>query len=409
MTVRREKRRDPKTGTVREFYMVDVDVQLPDGRRTRKRKVAPIQTKRDAERYERELRASILDGTFEKKEVGQVPTLADFADQYVGEFCPSQKHKPSTIAGRRSSLENHLLELFGDRRLDSFGPRDEVRLKSHLVNHAASSYNNAASTMNGVLKAAQTIGIIERVPHKFAFVKRDVQPPAFYDFEQYESLVEATCEECPEALATGLLGGDGGLRRGEIIALEWTNVHFGQSKIVVAQSEWKGQVTPTKGMRFRSVPMTKRLRAALHAIRHLRGPRVLYGSDGQPVTASDLQNWMLRAQDKAGLVATGGLHILRHTFCSHLAMRGAPARTIQELAGHESLSTTLRYMHLAEGETDRAIRLLEAGHAPKRQHSGKRQEGEAITCWNPDGKMTAVAGYQTRPMQIEAERAGLLC
>ena len=30
-----------------------------------------------------------------------------------------------------------------------------------------------------------------------------------------------------------------------------------------------------------------------------------------------------------------GIHILRHTFCSHLAMRGAPARAIQELAGHQ--------------------------------------------------------------------------
>jgi site-specific recombinase XerD len=34
-----------------------------------------------------------------------------------------------------------------------------------------------------------------------------------------------------------------------------------------------------------------------------------------------------------------GVHILRHTFCSHLAMKGAPARAIQELAGHADPST----------------------------------------------------------------------
>ena len=49
-----------------------------------------------------------------------------------------------------------------------------------------------------------------------------------------------------------------------------------------------------------------------------------------------------------------GVHRLRHTFCSHLAMRGAPARAIQELAGHSELSTPQRYMHLSpaaiEGE-----------------------------------------------------------
>jgi hypothetical protein len=41
------------------------------------------------------------------------------------------------------------------------------------------------------------------------------------------------------------------------------------------------------------------------------------------------------------------MHRLRHTFCSHLAMRGAPARAIQELAGHQGLTTTQRYMHLS--------------------------------------------------------------
>jgi site-specific recombinase XerD len=54
-----------------------------------------------------------------------------------------------------------------------------------------------------------------------------------------------------------------------------------------------------------------------------------------------------------------GVHILRHTFCSHLAMRGAPARAIQELAGHSELGVTQRYMHLSPAALDAAIRLLD--------------------------------------------------
>jgi Phage integrase family len=49
-----------------------------------------------------------------------------------------------------------------------------------------------------------------------------------------------------------------------------------------------------------------------------------------------------------------------HTFCSHLAMRGAPARAIQELAGHADLTTTQRYMHLSPAAVESAIRLLES-------------------------------------------------
>src|SRR5690606_18844209 len=62
-----------------------------------------------------------------------------------------------------------------------------------------------------------------------------------------------------------------------------------------------------------------------------------------------------------------GIHILRHTFCSRLAMRGAPARAIQELAGHQDLGTTQRYMHLSPAALDAALRLLETGTETSRE------------------------------------------
>ena len=49
------------------------------------------------------------------------------------------------------------------------------------------------------------------------------------------------------------------------------------------------------------------------------------------------------AARKAGLTQDG-VHILRHSFCSHPAMRGAPARAVQELAGHADLTMTHRCM-----------------------------------------------------------------
>ena len=63
---------------------------------------------------------------------------------------------------------------------------------------------------------------------------------------------------------------------------------------------------------------------------------------------------------RAGLRNIGS-HVLRHTFCSHLAMRGAAPKAIQELVGHSTLTMTLRYMHLAPSALAEAMGLLNFG------------------------------------------------
>jgi excisionase family DNA binding protein len=72
---------------------------------------------------------------------------------------------------------------------------------------------------------------------------------------------------------------------------------------------------------------------------------VLCDGTGKPLTQKVIQVLVRRTARRANVKP--GIHILRHSFCSHLAMRGAPARAIQELAGHQDLGTTQRYMHLA--------------------------------------------------------------
>lgn len=79
--------------------------------------------------------------------------------------------------------------------------------------------------------------------------------------------------------------------------------------------------------------MTKELAAVLQAHRHLRGLTVLYRDNGTSTSKQTLSTWMISAQRRAGLKATGNKLMLRHTFRSHLAMRGATLIAIKELAG----------------------------------------------------------------------------
>ncbi len=117
-------------------------------------------------------------------------------------------------------------------------------------------------------------------------------------------------------------------------------------------------MTAPKGGRLRYIPLTVRLAKALRDQRHLRSPLVLCNEDGEALNRKAVLLGVRRAA-RRGKVQNSGVHVLRHTFCSHLAMRGAPARAIQELAGHADLSTTQRYMHLSPAAIEAAIRLLD--------------------------------------------------
>jgi site-specific recombinase XerD len=119
-----------------------------------------------------------------------------------------------------------------------------------------------------------------------------------------------------------------------------------------------GNLIPVPKLFAHHLPLTVRLERALRQARHLKGARVISHAQGRPYSEKDVQGAVARAMRGAGL-QRGGVHTLRHTFCSHLAMRGAPAKAIQELAGHQNLSTTQRYMHLSPAALDAAIRLLD--------------------------------------------------
>src|SRR5262249_4360904 len=141
-----------------------------------------------------------------------------------------------------------------------------------------------------------------------------------------------------------------------------SDVDLARSVLNVRQTLYKGQLTTPKGGRSRKLPMTKLLVAALAAIRpsgEKVSGRVLLDEDGSPHSETSINEMMPRIRKAAGMTLCRKIHILRHTFCSHLAIRGAKAIQIMELAGHTNLKTTQRYMHLSPGMKDSAIKLLE--------------------------------------------------
>jgi integrase len=151
--------------------------------------------------------------------------------------------------------------------------------------------------------------------------------PAFYDHLDYERLVTAAAALDPGFLVLVLLAGEAGLRRGEVMGLNLSDVDFVNTRLTVRRSVWVSRgnqvVDEPKGMKVLPIALTPRLLEALRAVRHLRGERVLYVDDGSELTPKYIRNWIEKIEKKANMPVTGRLHVLRHTFASHAAMRSA--------------------------------------------------------------------------------------
>src|SRR5580658_3832739 len=360
MTIRvREWKRGKNVG-----FEVDIRFTYPDGTPFRRRIKAPVESKSVARRWaetkERELLMQPSPVFLEQQEKNrkEVPTLKEFCPRFIEGYAKANRQKASTVFTKETILELHLVPSLGNRKLDAITNEDIAHLKARFASYAPKSINNVLNVLSKLLNVAVEWGVIERRPCTIKLLKTIIPIMSFYEDDQYGRLVEAAKRIEGRVHLMVLLGGDAGLRRGEVAALKQCDVDVRRKQVHVQRAAWRGIEDSPKGGRGRIIPMTDALASALSSSRHLRGPYVLCTEDGTSASENLLQDWMEQATRRAGLNVTRSLHILRHTFCSRLAMKGAPAKAIQELAGHQNLGTTLRYMHLSPAARDSAIRLL---------------------------------------------------
>jgi integrase len=361
---------------------VDIMIRLPNGETYRERRKAPTDSRSAALRWGKDRERHLLvHGPNDKSERSdaparkEVPTLAEFAPRYMEGYAVANRHKPSTIMAKRQHLDHHLLPLFGSKRLDEITQEEIQQLKARMSGRAAKTINNVLATLSTLLKCAVEWSLIAELPVTVRRLRVPKTTMDFFDFDEYEQLVEVARTMNAGMLAFVLLAGDAGMRAGEIRGLQWDSIDLERRMLTVERAEWCGQITTPKHDKIRTIPLTQRLADALRVLERGPGPFVIYtqrGRDSEPrtLTRECQRSWLCRALRSAGLREKGP-HTLRHTFCSHLATRGAPASAIQRLAGHSSLVVTERYMHLSPAALESAIRLLEA---PAPNYAGARSE-----------------------------------
>jgi integrase len=210
-------------------------------------------------------------------------------------------------------------------------------------------------TASRVLEFATQMGW--RGGAKVPLSKVAVPDSEWLSVDELESLLEIAGEH----RIAYMLGARAGLRRGEIVELRWKDVDLANARLRVSRAykrldnlEWT--VGPTKGGRARTVPIPQDLVHALAEIAGSPNDLVARTAKGERIEPWRLSESARQDAAKAGIDRPGiGAHTLRHTYCSHLAQGGASTRAIQMLAGHASLRTTERYMHLSPSHIEQAI------------------------------------------------------
>ena len=179
--------------------------------------------------------------------------------------------------------------------------------------------------------------------------------------KEFEWLTEDEAERLVDACAGHLkliisVALHTGMRRGELLGLAWGDVDFEQGLITVRN---------TKNGDTRHIPMTERVRLTLE--RHRRyGKRIVDGkmcpyvfsaASGEPLKT--FRNGLNAAVERAGINKHIRPHDLRHTFASHLVMKGVDLRTVAKLGGWRDIQMVMRYAHLAPDHLKGAVAVLD--------------------------------------------------
>jgi len=331
-----------------------IDYLEPDGKRVRKN----FKTKKKADAEHAKRISLKAEGRYLDVKKDCTATLKELADLYEKNF----KHQ-SSWADKNRYIKNFLDE-FGEKiLLDQIRYVDVETYKTKLMNkptrkildkkaklkkpRTTAAVNREMSCVRHMFKKAVEWEMLEQSPFgrgKSLHMKENNQRLRFLAEEEIDLLLE----KCPAYLYDIVeCALNTGMRRGELLSLKWDQVRNGFIYL-----------DKTKTDEARQIPINDTLAELFKRIRKVQQLKSEYVFLFQGAPVADVKVGLKAALKNAG-ITDFTFHDLRHTFASHMVMRGATLKDVQEILGHKTIQMTMRYAHLSQEHKKKAVKLID--------------------------------------------------
>lgn len=316
-----------------------IDYWLP-GRKRRREKVG--ESRKLAELALKKRKLQIAEKKFLDIEPVKKVKLRTFCSTFIENYS-----KPNKTSWKNDQL--HLFKLcsfFGDITLDEITPFKIEEFKKQRLNEGVkyATINRALASLRTMLYKAVEWDMLKESPMKSVkLFKENNTRLRFLEKEEISRLLKACSPHVKQVVIFAL---NTGLRRSEVFNLKWQDVDLKNNLIYVIQTKTKDK---------KVIPINVAVRNLLLDIRSHHNTEYVFCFNGNKINS--VRKGFENATRRAG-INDFRFHDLRHTFASHLVMKGVDLNTVRELLGHKKIDMTLRYAHLSQGHKAKAVELL---------------------------------------------------
>lgn len=278
--------------------------------------------------------------------------MEKYLDKFLQYLIYEKKYSEHTIKNYERDLDYFLLFL-NDKKISNIKNVTYQIIREYLIhlhnhNYSKKTICRYITSLRTFFKYLYNEGIIDsNVTTLISNPKLDKKLPNYLYPNDLEKLLNSPTTDnvlgIRDSLIIELLYSTG-IRVSELIDIKVKNINFNEKRIKILGKGNKeryvlyGKICEQK--------LNKYLKESRNIFNKNNSEFLILNKNGQKITPRFIQKLMKKYQKLAGITVNVTPHTLRHTFATHLLEGGADLKSVQELMGHESLSSTQVYTHI---------------------------------------------------------------